>query len=82
MVVFSGSGGSGGEPQKSSGCGKAPPSADTSIMVNGMTGKYILDMPTNYDNTKPYPLVFVWHGAGVTNTAFHGYSPTTRSPRH
>jgi poly(3-hydroxybutyrate) depolymerase len=50
-----------------------PPASDTSVTVGGGTGSYILDLPTNYDNTKAYPLIFVWHGAGVTNTAFHGY---------
>jgi poly(3-hydroxybutyrate) depolymerase len=68
-----GSAGTSATPEMSAGCGKAPPASDTSIMVSGMTGSYILDLPTDYDNTKAYPLVFVWHGAGVTNTAFHGY---------
>lgn len=62
-----------GTPDKSEGCGKAPPSSDTSVMVGSGTGSYILDLPSNYDNNHPYPLVMVWHGAGVTNTAFHDY---------
>jgi poly(3-hydroxybutyrate) depolymerase len=74
MTAMTGSGGSsGGTPMKSAGCGMAPPASDSSIMVNGMTGKFILDMPKNYDNTKAYPLILVWHGAGVANTDFHGY---------
>jgi polyhydroxybutyrate depolymerase len=42
-------------------------------MVGSATGKYILDMPTDYDNTRAYPLVISWHGSGVANTAFHDY---------
>jgi len=63
----------GGTPDQSVGCGKAPPSNDASVMVGSGTGSYILDLPTNYDNTKSYPLIFVWHGHGVTNTSFHEY---------
>jgi pimeloyl-ACP methyl ester carboxylesterase len=62
-----------GTPDKSAGCGMAPPADDKSVMVGSGTGSYILDLPTNYDNTKAYPVIFVWHGAGVTNTAFHDY---------
>lgn len=59
---------------KSSGCGKAPPATPaSSIMVGSASGKYILDLPKNYDQNKAYPLVLVWHGSGVTNTAFHDY---------
>jgi poly(3-hydroxybutyrate) depolymerase len=50
-----------------------PPGSDTSVKVGSGTGTYILDLPSNYDNSKAYPLVISWHGAGVTNTAFHDY---------
>jgi polyhydroxybutyrate depolymerase len=62
-----------GMPDKSAGCGKAPPANDNMLMVGSGSGTYILDVPPGYDNSKAYPLLFVWHGAGVTNTAFHGY---------
>jgi poly(3-hydroxybutyrate) depolymerase len=68
-----GSAGPTGTPTKSPGCGKAPPASDTSVKVGSGTGTYMLDMPPGYDNNKAYPLIFVWHGAGVTNTAFHDY---------
>jgi poly(3-hydroxybutyrate) depolymerase len=42
-------------------------------MVGGKTGAYLLDVPTNYDNNKAYPLVFVWHGSGVKNGMFRDY---------
>lgn len=63
----------GGEGAKSAGCGKAPPAPVTSIKVGSSTGSFILDLPSNYDQNKAYPLVLVWHGSGVKNTAFHDY---------
>jgi polyhydroxybutyrate depolymerase len=63
----------GTEPKRSSGCGKPKPGTDNRITVGTKTGTYILDVPPSYDSNKAYPLVFVWHGAGVKNTAFHGY---------
>lgn len=62
-----------GAPDKSAGCGMAPPASDTSIMVGGMTGTLIVDLPKNYDNNKPYPLILVWHGFNVTAPMFHDY---------
>jgi poly(3-hydroxybutyrate) depolymerase len=65
---------SGSTGTKSAGCGKAPPGTPaSSIKVGSATGSYILDLPKNYDKDKAYPLVLVWHGSGVTNTAFHDY---------
>jgi poly(3-hydroxybutyrate) depolymerase len=66
-------GGDGGPAQKSAGCGMVAPSLETSIKVGSSTGNITVDVPTNYDKNKAYPLVLVWHGAGVTGTAFHGY---------
>ncbi len=64
----------GGPAQKSAGCGMAKPATvETSIMVGSMSGNITVDVPTNYDENKAYPLVLVWHGFGVTGTAFHGY---------
>ncbi|HEX4337308.1 MAG TPA: hypothetical protein VH062_15435 [Polyangiaceae bacterium] len=68
-----GSSAAGGSPQVTAGCGMAPPSSDTSLQVNGMTGSYILDLPTGYDNHRAYPLVMVFRGANVTTAAFRGY---------
>jgi len=66
-----GSGGSGssGTPGMSAGCGKAPGVA-SSMYNNGtripftsgtQQRRYILNVPTNYDNTKPYKLIIVYH---------------------
>lgn len=54
---------------KSSGCGKAPGIASskynngTSIDITaaGMQRRYVLQVPTNYDNTHPYKLVVTLH---------------------
>jgi poly(3-hydroxybutyrate) depolymerase len=51
----------------------APPANDTGTMITAGMVPYILDLPPGYDNTKAYPLLFVWHGFGVDNASFHGY---------
>jgi polyhydroxybutyrate depolymerase len=53
----------------SSGCGSmmpAPPSGNMSMDVMGTQRDYIVKVPANYDATKPYKLVFAWHGLGGT----------------
>lgn len=37
---------------------------DQSIEVDGVTRSYQLEVPTNYDPAKPYPIVWVFHGDG------------------
>lgn len=65
-----GAGGTGGVPAgKSPGCGKAPTIAsdmynngkNIPITAANMQRRYILSVPTNYDNNKPYKLVIAWH---------------------
>jgi poly(3-hydroxybutyrate) depolymerase len=66
-----GSGGSGGSGTGalSAGCGKAPTIAANMynngnpipIMAANRQRRYILSVPPNYDNTKPYRLVIAWH---------------------
>jgi poly(3-hydroxybutyrate) depolymerase len=63
-----GSGGS-GTPGMSSGCGKAPGIASSmynngtriSFMSGSQQRRYILNVPTNYDNTHPYRLIITYH---------------------
>src|SRR6478735_1139024 len=64
-----GAGGSGSTSPMSTGCGKAPTIA-SSMYNNGqhipitaanMQREYILSVPTNYDNTKPYKLIIAYH---------------------
>ncbi|OAL54574.1 alpha/beta-hydrolase [Pyrenochaeta sp. DS3sAY3a] len=51
------------------GCGKAPSSIKAGVntfSVNGKTREWILTLPDNYDNKKPYRLVFGVHWLGGT----------------
>lgn len=62
-------GGTGESSDKSAGCGKASGIASgqynngqpISITAGGKQRRYILNVPTNYDNSKPYRLVVVYH---------------------
>jgi poly(3-hydroxybutyrate) depolymerase len=65
-----GAGGTGsGTPGMSAGCGKPPGIASgmynngqhISITVGTMARRYILNVPTNYDNTKPYKFIIAYH---------------------
>jgi len=66
---MSGGGGSGAPSGMSAGCGKAPGIA-SSMYNNGtripftsgsQQRRYILNVPTNYDNTHPYKLIITYH---------------------
>jgi polyhydroxybutyrate depolymerase len=78
-----GTGGSGTMPvTPSSGCGKPAGvmSGRASIDVAGKTREYILAVPSNYDQNRPYKLIFAWHPwggsaqqvAGTGNSGYHG----------
>jgi poly(3-hydroxybutyrate) depolymerase len=64
-----GAGGGAGSSGMSSGCGKAAgiPSSmynngtTIPITVNGLQRRFILNVPANYSNTKPYKLIIAWH---------------------
>ena len=69
-VAGSGSGGTGGGGSSlSAGCGKAPTIASgmynngnpIAITAASKQRRYILSVPENYDNSKPYRLVIAWH---------------------
>ena len=47
----------------SSGCGATafPGSARHDIDVSGLNREYIVKLPSNYDSSRPYKLVFAWH---------------------
>jgi poly(3-hydroxybutyrate) depolymerase len=45
--------------------------------IDGKSRKWMLDVPTNYDGSKPYRLIFVWHplggsGSQVVNGGYNG----------
>jgi polyhydroxybutyrate depolymerase len=58
----------GGPARKSAGCGNmSPPEAGTKMIdVDGTAREYIVALPQSYDASKPYRLVFAWHGLGGT----------------
>jgi len=72
--------GAGGTPgaggaTASSGCGMtAPMSKRYSIDVGGMSREYILSVPSNYNPSTPYRLIFAWHpwGGSAEQTAGTG----------
>ncbi|ORY12970.1 Alpha/Beta hydrolase protein [Clohesyomyces aquaticus] len=52
----------------SAGCGKTPTitSGTKSITVNGKSRQYTIRVPTGYDKSKPYKLIFAFHWVGGT----------------
>ncbi|HYQ01955.1 MAG TPA: Ricin and poly(3-hydroxybutyrate) depolymerase fusion [Polyangiaceae bacterium] len=73
-------GGGGAAPTASlpsAGCGKAAGlmNGRASIDVSGTMREYILALPTNYDQSKPYRLIFGWHpwGGSAQQVASGGY---------
>ena len=62
-----GSGGS-GTAMRSPGCGKTPTltSGNRTIQSSGQSRSYILRIPDNYDNNRPYRLIFGYHWRGGT----------------
>jgi len=62
----SGGGAGGSQGKGSPGCGSASPlkSGSFTEMIDGNSRKFVLDVPTSYDASKPYRLIFVWHPLG------------------
>ena len=57
-----------GTATSTAGCGKAPAlaSGTHTIQSSGQTRSYILRVPANYDNSRPYRLIFGFHWVGGT----------------
>jgi poly(3-hydroxybutyrate) depolymerase len=57
-----------GAPVPSTGCGStaAVESGRLTIDVAGATREYILELPEDYDASRPYRLIFAWHWRGGT----------------
>jgi poly(3-hydroxybutyrate) depolymerase len=75
----SGSGGSGSDTPEvapSAGCDSAPglPRGEQSIEVDGATRTFIVDVPSDYDEGTPYPLLFGFHGRGFSAAEFRSAS--------
>jgi poly(3-hydroxybutyrate) depolymerase len=61
----------GNPPVKSAGCGKGTTvtSGKKNITSTGQQRSYIIDIPTNYDQDKPYRLFYTSHWIGSTSEA-------------
>jgi poly(3-hydroxybutyrate) depolymerase len=57
-----------GQPVPSSGCGSSAPVASGrfTIDIANTPRDYILELPDDYDSTRPYRLIFGWHPRGGT----------------
>jgi poly(3-hydroxybutyrate) depolymerase len=72
-------------PVRSAGCGKAPAltTGVKQITSSGLSREYVIDVPTNYDQNRPYRVFFAFHAMGSTdmtvatasNYAFYGLKP-------
>jgi poly(3-hydroxybutyrate) depolymerase len=54
----------------STGCGLELGAPQATIRVNGLSMRYVLDLPATYDKTQPYPLLMAFHGENVTAEVF------------
>ena len=76
----SAAGGSAGGSQTttSPGCGSSTPlkTGNFTESIGGTNRKWMLDVPANYDASKPYRLIFVWHplGGSGSQVASGGYN--------
>jgi poly(3-hydroxybutyrate) depolymerase len=48
------------------------PDGNQTIMATGKNRTFIIRMPTGYDGKKPFPVMFVFHGAGSNASGFEG----------
>jgi len=64
----------GGAPAMSAGCGKADtPGSDTfTIDVSGLEREYIVKIPSGYDPSHAYRLIFTWHYLGGSAAGIAG----------
>lgn len=50
------------------------------IEVDGLSREYILKLPAPYDPSRPYPLIFGWHGRMYDAEWVHGGEPPLTGP--
>jgi polyhydroxybutyrate depolymerase len=57
------------------GCGKqASPTGDYTLVSGGITRTYRLHVPDNYQSSKPFQLILVYHGRGKTGAQTEAFS--------
>src|SRR6185436_576632 len=62
-------------PSSPSACGATlavPAEGAHEIPVNGEARKFLLRLPSSYDGKKPWPVLFIFHGAGQSASYFDG----------
>ncbi len=57
----------------SAGCGQDPAGLALSLDVDGKNRTFELYLPPDYDPSRPYPLVFAWHGGDSEGAWAQGY---------
>jgi poly(3-hydroxybutyrate) depolymerase len=79
-----GTGGGGPDEARSAGCGKMRTlmNGRHNIMSGGQNREYILRVPDNYDNNKPYRLIMAyhWRDGNATQVAEGGNDGSTEDP--
>jgi poly(3-hydroxybutyrate) depolymerase len=67
-------GAGGGPPMMSAGCGKSdtPGSGTFTIDVDGLEREYIVKIPSGYDASRAYRLIFTWHYLGGSAAGIAG----------
>ena len=74
-------GAAGGAPLPESGCGvvSVPSEGEHAILVGGVTRKFTLAVPTDYDPNHPYPVIFSWHGLGGSMGNYYQLNSASRA---
>ncbi len=57
----------------SAGCGKDPAGISHTLQINGQSRTFELYIPSDYDPSRTYPLIFGLHGGGGSAAAFRSY---------
>jgi polyhydroxybutyrate depolymerase len=75
-----GSAGSGGTPSAGCRTGATPMSGRFMIDVSGTMREYIVKLPSGYDSTRPYRLIFAFHGGMYDAQSVHDGGPPGSGP--
>jgi polyhydroxybutyrate depolymerase len=74
-----GSGGGGAIPESGCGASSWPLERELSIWVAGVQRQFTLALPIDYDSSRPYPLIFSWHGLGGSMGNFYQLNSVSRA---
>jgi poly(3-hydroxybutyrate) depolymerase len=74
-----GSGGGGPIPETGCGAARWPLEREHTLVVDGLTRQFSLAVPTGYDPTRAYPVIFSWHGLGGSMGNFYQLNSASRA---